>query len=170
MPLLHSDRQKVIFFACLMLLAAFDLWFDFKHGIPAKHLFFEIFVLFVSILGFNYFVAIWYRQEQKKNLTFQSLHQKLQERETEIHSLQGQVKTYKEEFRGEVERTFRSWGLTKSESDVAGFLLKGLSLKEIADLRSSNERTVRAQCGSIYKKSKLNGRSQLSSYFLDDMI
>ena len=49
-------------------------------------------------------------------------------------------------------------------------LLKGLSLKEIADIRHTTEKTARAQSGSIYAKSGLSGRSELAAFFLEDLL
>jgi DNA-binding NarL/FixJ family response regulator len=43
-------------------------------------------------------------------------------------------------------------------------------MKEIADIRGSNESTVRQQASQIYKKSALGGRMELSAFFLDDLL
>jgi DNA-binding NarL/FixJ family response regulator len=48
--------------------------------------------------------------------------------------------------------------------------LKGLSLKEAADVRSTSEKTVRAQAQAIYEKSGLSSRSELSAFFLEDLL
>jgi DNA-binding NarL/FixJ family response regulator len=53
---------------------------------------------------------------------------------------------------------------------VALLLLKGLSLKEIATVRATSERTVRAQARSLYSKAGLTGRAALSSFFLEDLL
>ena len=49
-------------------------------------------------------------------------------------------------------------------------MLKGLSLKEIAALRSTSERTVREQARAVYRKSGLSGRSALAAFFLEDLL
>jgi DNA-binding NarL/FixJ family response regulator len=49
-------------------------------------------------------------------------------------------------------------------------LLKGLSLKEIAAVRATTERTVRAQARSLYAKAGLTGRASLSAFFLEDLL
>ena len=49
-------------------------------------------------------------------------------------------------------------------------LLKGLTFKEIAEVRCKSERTVRQQAGAIYAKSSLSNRSDLSAYFLEDFM
>jgi DNA-binding NarL/FixJ family response regulator len=60
--------------------------------------------------------------------------------------------------------------LTRSETDIAFLILKGLSHKEIARVRASAEATVRQQARSIYEKSGLTGRAELAAFFLEDMF
>ncbi len=64
---------------------------------------------------------------------------------------------------------FDAWGLTPAEADIAGLMLKGLSLKEIAALRRTSEATIRQQAQGVYRKSGLSNRAQLSAYFLEDL-
>lgn len=63
-----------------------------------------------------------------------------------------------------------SWKLTHAEKEVALLLLKGLSLKEVAELRHVSEKTARAQSFSVYAKSGLGGRAELSAFFLEDLM
>ena len=65
---------------------------------------------------------------------------------------------------------FAEWRLTPAERDVALFAIKGLSLQDIAQLRSTSEGTVKAQTNAIYRKAGVTGRSQLLSLFIDDMM
>lgn len=65
---------------------------------------------------------------------------------------------------------FRSWGLTEAEADVAGLMLKGLAHKEIAALRQCSEATVRQHATAVYRKSALTSRSQLTAFFLEDLL
>ena len=48
--------------------------------------------------------------------------------------------------------------------------LKGLRHKEIAELRQTSERTVRQQALAVYRKSGLNGRTDLAAFFLEDLL
>jgi len=57
-----------------------------------------------------------------------------------------------------------------AERAVALLLLKGLSLKEVAAIRTTTERTIRAQARSIYSKAGLTGRAALSAFFLEDLL
>ncbi len=65
---------------------------------------------------------------------------------------------------------FRAWQLSAAEIDIAGLLLKGCSLKEIALARDTSEATIRQQAQSIYRKSGLSGRAELSAYFLESLF
>ncbi len=65
---------------------------------------------------------------------------------------------------------FDEWGLTPAERDVALFALKGLSIQEIAGLRETSEGTVKAQTNAIYRKAGVNGRPQLLSLFIEDLL
>ena len=69
-----------------------------------------------------------------------------------------------------IDRQFRRWKLTPAEAEVAMLLLKGLSHKETAGVRGTSERTVREQARSLYKKGGLAGRSELSAFFLEDLL
>lgn len=69
-----------------------------------------------------------------------------------------------------VEASFDEWGLTPAERDVALFAIKGLSIQEIAAARETSEGTVKAQTNAIYRKAGVNGRSQLLSLFIDDLM
>jgi DNA-binding NarL/FixJ family response regulator len=69
-----------------------------------------------------------------------------------------------------ISNQFETWGLTPSESDVAFLLLKGVSFKEIAELRGSTEKTVRHHALKIYQKSGLPGRTELFAYFFEDIF
>jgi DNA-binding CsgD family transcriptional regulator len=69
-----------------------------------------------------------------------------------------------------IDAQFSRWNLTEAEREVALLLLKGLSLKEIAAIRVTAERTVRAQARSLYNKAGLTGRAALSAFFLEDLL
>lgn len=69
-----------------------------------------------------------------------------------------------------IETQFDTWGLTPAEADVAGLLLKGAALREISVLRRTSEATIRQQAQSVYRKSGLGSRAELSAYFLEDLF
>lgn len=69
-----------------------------------------------------------------------------------------------------IDRQFSTWKLTEAEREIGLLILKGLSLKEIAGVRATSERTIRAQARSIYAKAGLSGRAALSAFFLEDLF
>ncbi len=69
-----------------------------------------------------------------------------------------------------IQQNFKDWGLTPSERDVGLFILKGLSNAEIAKVRGKSIGTVKAQVNAVFRKAGANGRSQLISLFMEDLI
>ena len=53
-----------------------------------------------------------------------------------------------------IDRQFLTWKLTEAERDVGLLILKGLSLKEIAAVRVTSERTIRAQARSTLREGR----------------
>lgn len=69
-----------------------------------------------------------------------------------------------------IDHQFDRWELSPAEREIALLLLKGLSSKEIAELRSTREATVRQQAQGIYRKAGLVGRAELAAFFLEDLL
>lgn len=69
-----------------------------------------------------------------------------------------------------IEAHFDHWQLTNAERDVANFLVKGLSIAEIAEARGSAEGTVKSQLNAIYRKSGCQNRGELLSRIIDSVM
>jgi DNA-binding CsgD family transcriptional regulator len=69
-----------------------------------------------------------------------------------------------------IERFAAEWGLSDAERDVAVFVVKGFSNAEIAEFRGSAVATVKAQLGSIFRKSGLENRVQLIALVSDEVV
>ncbi len=96
-------------------------------------------------------------------------------RDLEVARLQGQrwrteARTVLNGLGEAIEAQFSRWNLTEAEREVALLLLKGLSLKEIAAVRATTERTIRAHARALYSKAGLTGRAALSAFFLEDLL
>lgn len=76
----------------------------------------------------------------------------------------------RQEYTRAVQQQFELWSLTRSEQEVALLLLKGLSFKEIASVRSTKEKTVRQQASAIYAKADVDGRHTFCAWFMEDFI
>ena len=58
----------------------------------------------------------------------------------------------------------------KPRAEVALLLLKGLSFKEVAQVRQTSERTAREQARAVYKKAHVAGRAELAAWFIEDLL
>ena len=67
-------------------------------------------------------------------------------------------------------KQFSDWQLSPSEHEVALLLIKGLSMKEISEMRNVKEKTVRQQATQIYAKSGYAGRHELAAHFIEDLM
>lgn len=65
---------------------------------------------------------------------------------------------------------FEHWNLTRSEKEIGWMILKGYSFSDVAAFRESREKTVRHHAARIYAKSKTANRSELSAFFLEDLL
>ena len=74
------------------------------------------------------------------------------------------------EMQAVIDKYFAEWRLSDAERDVALLLLKGLDNETIASIRGTATGTVRAQCAGIYAKAGVDGRSQLMSVFMEELL
>ena len=88
----------------------------------------------------------------------------------EAEQWQERSKSFLEGLSSLIDQQLTDWKLTPAEREVAFLLLKGLSLKDIAMHRETTEKTARVQSMAIYSKAGLAGRSELSAFFLEDLL
>jgi DNA-binding CsgD family transcriptional regulator len=154
----------------LIVFASLDILHDIQNADGLDHILFETVVFFLGFLLNLYFVdkaarSISLLKQQNQHIV-ETLHSSVQENE----KLKIEQQKFREGLTKEIERQLKNWGLSPSEVEISFLLLKGLSNKEIAEVRSTSESTVRLQCSSIYKKSNLSSRSELAAFFLEDML
>lgn len=87
-----------------------------------------------------------------------------------VEKAEGEIAALSQAFADQVQEYFDAWGLTKSERDVALFLIKGFSTAEIAAFRNSSEGTVKAQCNAVYTKADVSSRAQLVGVLIEDLM
>jgi DNA-binding CsgD family transcriptional regulator len=71
---------------------------------------------------------------------------------------------------GLMEDYFRQWELTQAEAEVATFTIKGFSIAEVAQMRGTAEGTVKTHLNAIYRKAGVQGRGQLVSVLIEDLL
>lgn len=155
------------------LFSILDMSGDIDEGANWLHLGFEVFIIFFTL---GCILVLWNRNK-KLNLDFENQKKMTQIAEHLKNTAMADSVKWREEaasavngLSAAIDLQLTRWNLTAAEKEVALLLLKGLSLKEIADVRSVSEKTARTQSFSIYAKSGLNGRAQLSAFFLEDLM
>ena len=89
---------------------------------------------------------------------------------TRMSRLDGQMRAVAGEFQQFIEQQFDQWQLTPTERHVAIFVMKGFSNAEIARLRGTTESTVKSQLTSIFRKTGLTSRQQLTTHLIEDIL
>lgn len=154
----------------LIIFAALDIVHDIQTAISYQHVVLETIVFFLGFLLNLYFVDRTTRSLNYLKSDHAKVVQTLQSTTLENEQLKVEQEKFRQGLTFEIERQLKKWGLSPSEAEIAFLLLKGLSNKEIAEVRATSESTVRLQCSAIYKKSNLTSRSELAAFFLEDML
>lgn len=164
-----NKRERLIISSILLLISlmtTFDLLTDLGEGVVWWHVAIEGSVAIIALVGVYFLVkgTFTLRKSLKKEKEFSAklIEENSHWKESSKRFLDGLSKS--------IDTQLDKWELTKSEKEVAFLLIKGFSLKEIAEYRSTAEKTTRAQATSIYAKSGVSGRSQLSAFFLEDLL
>lgn len=84
--------------------------------------------------------------------------------------LEGRLDQVRSAIHDVVAAQFDEWRLTRSEADVANFVVKGYSTPEIAEFRGSAEATVKSHLNAIYRKAGVRNRSELLSQLMDTVM
>ncbi len=114
--------------------------------------------------------VLLYRMARRHGAISRELSQDLATAKSQGEQWRRRSREYLDGLGRAIDAQFSQWKLSAAEREVALLLLKGLSTKEIATVRTTSERTAREQAQSIYGKSGLSGRAALSAYFLEDML
>ncbi len=166
-PLSRNERR---FLASVMIAIVFfvgvDLLNDSIEGVKFSHLLLELTVALSAGGGF----MVLMKDSFRKSHQLVRSREKILESEREVERWRLESQKYIEGLSAAIDSQLSRWSLSPSEKEIALLILKGLSLKEIAVLRNTAEKTVRAQSVSIYSKSGLSGRSELAAFFLEDLL
>jgi DNA-binding CsgD family transcriptional regulator len=166
------DNRRLIklalgLYGVIFALIALDIISDYNDGIEWSHLISEMVVLLIAIIGIGLF---WRQYYQSTQLTLRSLQTNLAAAHVEAQRWRDESHDLIAGLGIEIQKQFIRWQLTNAEAEVGLLLLKGFSHQEIANIRSSSERTVREQARALYRKASISGRSSLSAFFLEDLL
>ena len=150
----------------IALLTSVDIFNDYFEGVATWHISIEAIVAVIALIGVFYLIkgrfTLQHNLEQERQVS--------SELQAEARKWKQVSKKYVKGLSVEIENQLDRWGLTEAEKEVSFLLLKGLSNKEIAEVRETRVPTIRAQTNAIYSKSGLSGRSELSAFFLEDLL
>ncbi len=176
-PALASERRLLlgllVAFLAVAVLSAVDVWADLREGTTPAHVAAETAVFVVGLAGSLFLgrrLVFVLRQARALQAEARQLAQQLSVTRAEANRWREEARDLMQGLATALDQQFDRWSLSPAEKEVALLLLKGLSHKEIADIRSVTEATARQQARSIYKKAGLGGRHDLSAFFLEDLM
>lgn len=150
----------------VLVLVGVDLLTDAKEGIVIWHMILEAAVGVAALFGILYILQDSF---QTKHRLEKEIHD-FSEFKIQADAWKQESKKYIDGLSKAIDQQLTTWKLSAAEKEVAFLLLKGLSLKDVADVRQTTEKTARAQSIAIYAKSGVAGRSELSAFFLEDLL
>lgn len=167
-PLEHPRLPQLIIGLLVVIVVGgiVDLVFDNPDSWISPHVGFEVVLIVTSLSLAVYLWRGWVSASRTLAKTREALAKRKVERDAWHRRAQG----FLDGLGGEIDRQFRAWGLTPSESQVALLLIKGLSHKEIAAATSRGERTARQHAVAAYRKASVSGRAELAAFFLEDLM
>jgi DNA-binding CsgD family transcriptional regulator len=148
-------RNKKVTFslnAGIVLFFIIDIIVDAIYGDLGPEFFVELVVFAMAAVLLFYEMASYYRVSEKY----------LEEKDR-ASRLSGELTAY-------IEARFENWRLTKTEREIAWFLVRGYSFAEIAQARNTKEKTVRQQATGLYAKSETGNRSEFVALFIEDLL
>lgn len=157
---------STFFFLATFVLIFIDVYEDILSGAHFSHIYKETFILFFALLGF---CLLWIKYFKIKDVFYKQ--------NSDIILLKKDLEHYKDKtnelsvgISDNINQQMNSWKFTNSEKDIALLLLKGLTIKEIAEIRDCAEKTIKQHATNLYNKSNLSGRAELSAFFLEDIL
>lgn len=172
-----SERRRLgaaaVAFAAVAGLAGLDLVGDLREGTATRHALVEGLILLACAVGLGLLVqrmAALRRRERAAVATAAVLDAELEQSRAESARWRTEARELATGLGALIDRQLGRWGLTAAEKEVALFLLKGFSHKEVAGLRRVSEATARQQAAAVYRKAGVTGRHELAAFFLEDLL
>jgi len=127
----------------------------------------EIFLLFLAGLVILIMMALEFWKQQT---ALAQLRTDLENSRGRLVDVDAESPNITNQYRDVMQKQFDAWMLTGSEQDVVLGLLKGLSFREVAEIRDTREKTVRQQAANVYRKAGVAGRHELAGWFFEDLL
>jgi DNA-binding CsgD family transcriptional regulator len=161
-----ATSAPAVLFLIIAVTMAIDVVTDSKEGTDIGHLLFEASSFVLALAGFG----LMWRLLRATLRKARDLQVALDGTRADLVHWRAEAQELLLGLGEAIDRQFERWGLSPAEGEVALLLLKGLSLKEVAETRTTSERTVRQQALAVYRKAGLAGRAELAAFFLEDLL
>ncbi len=153
-------------FAAIALLIGADLVSDYRAGSETGHLLVELLVMIVAVAG----AAVLWGQLRSARRDAHRLTLDLAEAQREAQRFRQEARAALRGLGEAIDNQFTRWSLTPAEREIALLILKGLTHREVAEVRATSETTIRQQALGVYRKAGLRNRSELAAFFLEDLL
>ncbi len=160
------DSLTLIILAIIALVSVADIAQDLLLGLSSSHIVIQGLIALVALAGGAASLRN-VRKLARQNAELREHVMKIRESELKWRE---ESQRHVKGLAHAIDEQLTRWLLSPAEKEVALLLLKGLSLKEIAALRRTSDKTVRQQSLAVYQKSGLNGRAELAAFFLEDLL
>lgn len=147
-----------------------DMVGDAAQGSSVLHLVLELVAASAAAVGVGVIGTVWRRELAHEREHRAQVAADLERARAEATHWRGQAREALAGLGEAIERQFARWSLSPAEAEVALLILKGLSYKEIAEVRGTSERTVRQQAATVLQRAGLGSRAELSAFFLEDLL
>jgi DNA-binding CsgD family transcriptional regulator len=161
-----KESILILIFFTLVIASGVDLLSDFSENADLSHVIKEAVIVAISLTAIAWLLLDMRRQAYE----IKDLRNELSTIRKPGKTPTKEVLEAKKTLSHVISQQFDDWNLSNSEKEVGWLLLKGLSLREIAMLRNTLEKTVRQQASSLYKKAGINGRHTFSAWFIEDVL
>ncbi len=160
-------------FAAMTVLAVVDVLADLREGTTVGHVAVEGTIALVGLVGAGLVarqLAALSRLARAATAEAEVLADRLAASAAEAARWRAEARTVMAGLGAAIDQQLERWQLSPAEKEVALLLLKGLSHKDIARVRSVTEATARQQARAVYRKAGLSGRNDLAAFFLEDLM
>lgn len=165
-----ADIEQTLTSIALILVVVstlFDIVEDFGDGATSLELLIDLCISGFIVFTLVYILQLRPREKIQENKNLRHL---MRSTDNDLALWKSKASRLLEGLGAQIGEQFDLWGLSGAEKEVAILLIKGASLKEIAELRTRSEKTVRQQASNIYAKADVENRASLSAFFLEDLL
>ena len=170
--LIYERRFRLFLLSAFVLIGVFagiDIIADILEGTDWLHVIAEVIVFFIAIAAALGLFLRLLKEARMTRALVQQMQDEVQHHRQQAEQWQNETRSLLQGLGISINNQFERWHLTHSEKEVALFLLKGLSHKEIAIMRNVSEATARQQARAVYQKASVTGRNELAAFFLEEL-